>query len=726
MAMRRDVGSCLFRRFHVESIQRRRIPAITNGLRPAFGWRMTSSIGHNKDGFVQLGPDEQLLFFNNLLPRPLWVSTLMRVPVERKLQPFLQKYWSWRAPTLEQFLTEDCIPPSLRNGIFSTKEVIPRDRDGGTFVRYSSTDVAGAQREIDAHLKRHPVKVGYLFKQVKAFPVLGKPWLEDMMDHFPSKKLRVQFLGGDGGFLNEHVIFSLFRQYGKIKDIAPPSADPKFFWLPKFITVRFRNIRGATAAKNCIDGHFVDCEHTGKQVQLRVSYGPKMRIRSIEAQWAIDWALKNQRLALLVVALTCLLVVAITDMVIDVIAEDKIDLYETTSSDEPVKIATPAIEREIEELKSALKTSAVGVLGSPHGRLKLIKDHVLRDRVILIVDCKPIFDSSSERAFVDAFSQQVGYRQLFATFNRGFQFVLRQFSIYTEEAIQTPENEFDVVLEDLRERLKAKALKCKAPGQINEDYLVKNPDVRPLVVFDNFSHRREEYNIFHEKILKWTTDLVTDQYGGVILLSTDKSFSKPFQHEPFRLIQLSDDISFPGKTTYESSAPGILERYILPSRVNHSWTSPQAWHCIRGLSSENRLSYDRVLLHDLFRGNSGSEALLKLEEEGLITIIKDKSSGRPREIAPRTGVLLDAFGKLVQDVELAAQMEVRTHVASCEREVGNIVRWEEELQRLAGLKRQPEAREKYLLQKIEKAQKRVSEHDAKIEELTRRTLAADA
>lgn len=424
----------------------------------------------------------------------------MRVPVEKELRPLFQELWSWRAPTLRKFLEVNCIPSSLQNGLFLTKEVIPRTRDGGTFVRYSSTDVERAKREIERHLKTKPVKVGYLFKHVQAFPVLGKPWLEDIMDHFPSKKLRVQFVGD--GFLNERDIFSLFRRYGKIRDIAPPSDDPKHLWLPKFITVRFRNIRGATAAKNCIDGHIVNCERTNGKVQLSVRYGPKWRTRSIEAQWAIDWMLKNKRRAALVVLATIVLLVAIVDKIIDVIAEEKIYLF-ATNSDESAELATPEVEAEMKELKLELRTKAVGVLGSPHGRLKLIKDHVLENREVLIVDCKPVFDSSNESAFVDAFSRQVGYRPFQAILRRLIHAMLHRFEMYTEEATRTPENEFDIVLQDLRERLKDTALKRKSGDMSDKEYLAQTPDARPLVVFDNFAHKREDYNGFHEKMLKW-------------------------------------------------------------------------------------------------------------------------------------------------------------------------------------------------------------------------------
>jgi len=206
----------------------------------------------------------------------------------------------------------------------------------------------------------------------------------------------------------------------------------------------------------------------------------------------------------------------------------------------------------------------------------------------------------------------------------------------------------------------------------------------------------------------------------VILLSSDKSFVEPFEHEHFHIIQLSD-ISFPGRTKYEASSPAILKRYLLPSRSNHSWTSPQAWYCIRGLSGGGVLQYDAVLLSEPFASCAdGASALSQLEEEGLITIMTDPGSGRPHKITARTGLLVDAFKKLVQDEMLDTQIAVQQHAAARERETAEIRGWEEELRRLAGAKRQPETRENYLLRKVAEAQQRIVLHERRMEEAQQR------
>jgi hypothetical protein len=122
---------------------------------------------------------------------------------------------------------------------------------------------------------------------VKAFKVLGTPWLDDM-DRFPSRKLRVEFIGGNGppSIVQQEDLYRLFRLYGKIADIIPhatPAGD-----LPRHAMIRFRNARGAITAKNCLDGYI----HQETGIKLRILYGRGKNTRRI-----LDWIVNNPRLA---------------------------------------------------------------------------------------------------------------------------------------------------------------------------------------------------------------------------------------------------------------------------------------------------------------------------------------------------------------------------------------------------------------------------------------------
>ena len=142
------------------------------------------------------------------------------------------------------------------------KEILPRIGEGGAFVKFAyspNQDRKEIEKFIKEHLKEHPIKPWFNpFKQARAFLVKGVPWLEDL-HRLPSPRLKIEFYPSEPGLtaeeLSQETLYTLFRKYGKLKDIVPQPTDSKE--LPKYAHLHFDKIRHAIMAKNCMHGYTV-------------------------------------------------------------------------------------------------------------------------------------------------------------------------------------------------------------------------------------------------------------------------------------------------------------------------------------------------------------------------------------------------------------------------------------------------------------------------------------
>lgn len=77
-------------------------------------------------------------------------------------------------------------------------------------------------------------------RRLKASLILGRPWLEDLY-RLPKSRLKVEFVSAGTteppSELSQESLYSLFRRYGKISDIAAQPADSKV--LPRYAHVDF-------------------------------------------------------------------------------------------------------------------------------------------------------------------------------------------------------------------------------------------------------------------------------------------------------------------------------------------------------------------------------------------------------------------------------------------------------------------------------------------------------
>lgn len=79
----------------------------------------------------------------------------------------------------------------------------------------------------------------------------------------------------------------------------------------------------------------------------------------------------------------------------------------------------------------------------------------------------------------------------------------------------------------------------------DDDYLEAHPEIRPVVVVDNFLFKNdEESSIVYDKLAEWAARLTTSNIAHVIFLTNDISYSKSLGRalpdRVFRQIALGD------------------------------------------------------------------------------------------------------------------------------------------------------------------------------------------
>jgi hypothetical protein len=260
----------------------------------------TLQAGEDKTGHISAGPNEGILFFNNVFP--IQIRKILGLPIPRILDRIMSPTGSRTDP---QVIIERA--KSTKSLPIQSTEVLPRMREGGAFVKFthdgssSTTEIADILQQF---LKENPVKPWWSpWKQMRARAVKGKPWVEDMM-RLPAARLRVEFVSGEPGApvtdaveLSQEELFQFFRPYGKLGDIVMQASDSKV--LPKFAYLDYASIGKAIEAKNCMHGYLVsEAEGGGKKgTILRLKYEQKIKPRYIR-----DWIINHPRIIIPIVA----------------------------------------------------------------------------------------------------------------------------------------------------------------------------------------------------------------------------------------------------------------------------------------------------------------------------------------------------------------------------------------------------------------------------------------
>lgn len=161
----------------------------------------------------------------------------------------------------------------------------------------------------------------------------------------------------------------------------------------------------------------------------------------------------------------------------------------------------------------------------------------------------------------------------------------------------------------------------------------------------------------------------------------------------------------------EQSASEILKMYILDVDRSRKWTPEQAWLLVKLLADKESISYNEVLLSDIYT-SAGENALQALEQAELITIVS--SNGRPNSIKPSRPVYSAAFYRLTEDHVLKARLDLAILSELTKIETARIDKTESELNLLGQLPGQPsqvKGRVAWLLSKLSASQNKVEQYE---------------
>ena len=279
---------------------------------------VTTDAGDEKSGHINAGPNEGIFFLENVYPLKLNSSfmtyTLRNIDTQiPQLKRQLQNLNEGIQATDPKTITALALPKSLPVTI---TEVVPRFKEGGAFVKFSydpQANVSEIEKTLRKYLADNPIKPWFNpFRRVRTFLVKGRPWVEDLV-RYPNYILKVEFIPttpeGQAAELSQETLYSLFRKYGKLKDIQPQPQGSKD--LPKYAILKFMTVRHAIMAKNCMHGYKVPASEGGGAAGTVLKLVYQQRVK---AHWIRDWFFSHPRLVIpALAALVGTLAVAVFD-----------------------------------------------------------------------------------------------------------------------------------------------------------------------------------------------------------------------------------------------------------------------------------------------------------------------------------------------------------------------------------------------------------------------------
>ena len=552
-------------------------------------------------------------------------------------------------------------------------EILPRVSEGGAFVKFTygpDEDRKRIEKAVKAHLKEHPIKPWFNpFKQARTFLVKGVPWLEDLR-RLPTASLKVEFVpsapGQPAEELSQEILYTLFRRYGKLKDIKPQPTDSKD--LPKYANLYFDGVRHAIMAKNCMHGYTVPQSDGGGKsgTVLKLVYEQKKK-----AHFFWDWFVSHPRITFpLLAALLGTLAVAIFDPIRTFsikahvthsfrISDNKfykwfrsqasranslLSLRHHKTEDAGLSAIWDDRKDDIEQIQTWLMESAdtfivvQGPRGS--GKRELVMDQALKGRKNnLYIDCKAVQEARGDSATICAAAQQVGYRPVFSWMNSFSSLIdlAAQGTIGTKTGFsETLDTQLQKIWQNTSSALRQIGLEGRTKddkdAELGEDeYLEAHPEKRPVVIIDNFLHKSQESNVVYDKISEWAAGLTTGNIAHVIFLTNDVSFSKSLSKalpdRVFRQISLGDCspevakrfvINHLDADAEDNSSDNSVEKPLPPSQTRADISELDG--CISTLGG--RLTDLEFLARRIKSGETPNKAVKEIIEQSASEILK--------------------------------------------------------------------------------------------------------
>ncbi|KAJ3234871.1 mitochondrial escape protein 2 [Chytriomyces hyalinus] len=188
-----------------------------------------------------------------------------------RLSTWDPRHWwaTYYARTLKESVKKDIIPPPTAfKSTFSYLNSVSSIKEGGLLIRFeydgNKQDAFDTITEfVDRKSLRSMVTLG---RKVRAYPVEGVPWIEDLHSSIPSTRINLDFVGPA---LPIETLYNEFRRFGSMFHIVvDENSSGKDS--PRRGHVQFYSTRSATAARVCLNGKVIN------GTKVLISYEPAL------------------------------------------------------------------------------------------------------------------------------------------------------------------------------------------------------------------------------------------------------------------------------------------------------------------------------------------------------------------------------------------------------------------------------------------------------------------
>ncbi|CAN6675036.1 mitochondrial escape protein 2 [Trichomonascus vanleenenianus] len=522
-------------------------------------------------GIITKSPNEALMYFDRMYPR------ISRFSV---VQWFFTQVLGLSMENVSTRLRNQSIPPTLPVAL---KKVVPREKDGGVFAKYSidqpeeePLDVDKIEADIAEYFSNNYVKPWYMpLAKVRVYPVRGSPWIEDLR-RAESNMIKVTFVGQD---LSQEELYAVLRRYGPINDIVPPKPGDSE---PHSAVVSFSWFRDAATARNCVNGMKVK----GGKTTIHLSFIPIDHKNII-----MEWIVSHPRIVIpIVVALLAALGVIIFEPIrvwfigykisgklvglerypwLDYLRRKIKGLFSgvfVSVSDSFTSLWQSHSGAEFSELwKDRIESrdtlrqwvdEGVGtfiVVQGPRGSGKadLVFKHALRGRDnILSLDCDAITHARSESAFVKAVASALGYYPVFPWMNSITKFMDLAVQGLTGQKTgfaESSDTQLKNMLSTAATAIRGVALENKSSKDkmSDEDYLQLHPENKPVVVIRNLVSKSEASKSFvYTRVAEWAASLIEANTAHVLFVTDDVRYDNvlgdALPNQVFKVLSVGD------------------------------------------------------------------------------------------------------------------------------------------------------------------------------------------
>lgn len=523
------------------------------------------SITATDTGVILKTEEETLIYFDNVYPRAtsLWSPT----------QWYNILLTNQSRDAVRSKIMEFASPKNNPIHGLELRSTIPVKRDGGVFATFK-VPISYSKAEVNSMIQKNTAEessktILSFVTRAAAFPVKGSPWIEDLR-RLPSTVIKIKF---EGQPLLEEETYSLFRRYGTIIDIFPPSNGGST------TTLRYRSFRGAICAKNCVSG--MEVNNTVIHVQYQ---------RLADEHMVRDFFVNHPRIAIpLLIALLSVVAVLIFDPIREFSIRQKISHRFTFSRDNYLikeffkltsytvssfrsLLGTQTVEtnkkqlweeriEKVSDLKMWLEenNNTFVIVRGPRGSGKhdLVVQHTLHDRSnVLYLDCDRLIKSRTDSKFLMTAAAEIGYFPIFPWINSLTNVVDLAVQGLTGQKTglsESKETQFRNMLTTAMVSIRQVALKgyhsTVGSGEDTihlkeEDYLQQHPEKKPVIVIDRFNDKAEMNGFVYKELSDWAAMLVQMNIAHVIFLtetvSPNQLLSDSLPNQVFKTLILSD------------------------------------------------------------------------------------------------------------------------------------------------------------------------------------------